>query len=113
MLGKVRKKANIRNRYNQMPHLTQDTIWESGKHTRKHHTQESQEVSSFPASDQKDARNRQDSVKAKHKTRLTKRIHKRSTALERSVRKNSGGGGGLHMFDRTNLTLIYDVDKDK
>ena len=28
---KVRKKAKIRNRYNQVPHLTQDTIWESDK----------------------------------------------------------------------------------
>ena len=25
------KKANIRNRYNQIPHLTQDPIWESDK----------------------------------------------------------------------------------
>ena len=30
-LIKVRKKANIRNRYNQAPHLTQDTVWESDK----------------------------------------------------------------------------------
>ena len=30
----VRKKAKIRNRYNQVPHLTQDTRWESGKSTR-------------------------------------------------------------------------------
>ena len=35
---KVSKKGNIRNRYNQLPHLTQDTKWESDKktpHTRK------------------------------------------------------------------------------
>ena len=25
---KIRKKAKIRNQYNQIPHLTQDTIWE-------------------------------------------------------------------------------------
>ena len=31
---KVRMKANIRNRYNQIPHLTQDTIWERHKNTR-------------------------------------------------------------------------------
>ena len=30
---KVRKGANIRNRYNQVPHLTQDTKWESKNHT--------------------------------------------------------------------------------
>ena len=28
---KVRKTAKIRKRYNQVPHLTQDTTWESGK----------------------------------------------------------------------------------
>ena len=27
----VRKKAKIRNRYNQVPHLTPDTLWESDK----------------------------------------------------------------------------------
>ena len=30
ILMKVSKKAKIRNRYDQVPHLTQDTIWESG-----------------------------------------------------------------------------------
>ena len=30
---KVRKKAKIRNRYNQAPHLTKDTTWESNKNT--------------------------------------------------------------------------------
>ena len=88
-----------------MPHLTQDTILQTvwsfwtpyGKVANTHHTQESQEVSSYPAGDQKDARNRQDSVTGKQETRVTKRIHKRSTALERSVRKKflGGGGGGL------------------
>ena len=58
----VKKKAKIRNRYNQVPHLTRDTIWESDKNTRKHHTQESQEVSAYPAGDHKPARNRQDSM---------------------------------------------------
>ena len=41
------KKTKIRN--NQVPHLTRDTIWESDKNTRKHHSQESQGVSPFPA----------------------------------------------------------------
>ena len=30
---KVKSKANIRNRYNQVPHLTRDTILESDKKT--------------------------------------------------------------------------------
>ena len=44
--GKVRKKAKIRNRYNQTPHLTQDT---NGKATTSQLdiTHESQEVSPF------------------------------------------------------------------
>ena len=35
------KRAKIRNRYNQAPHLTQDTTWESDKNTIKQHIQES------------------------------------------------------------------------
>ena len=30
---KVRKRAKIRKRYNQVPHLTQDTTWESNNNT--------------------------------------------------------------------------------
>ena len=51
---KVKKKAKIRNQYNQ--------VSQSDKNTRKHHTQESQEISPFPAGDQKAARNRQDGI---------------------------------------------------
>ena len=60
---KVRKKAKIRNPYNQIPHWVQDTIWESDKNARKHHIQENQEVSPFPAGDHNTARNRQDRQK--------------------------------------------------
>ena len=42
----------IRNRYNQVPHLTHDTTWESDKNKIKHHKQE---VSPFPAGDHKAA----------------------------------------------------------
>ena len=59
---KVSKKANIRNRYNQVLQLTQDTIWGSDKNTRKHHIQESKEVSPFPAGDHKAAINRQETM---------------------------------------------------
>ena len=48
---KVSKKAEIRNRYNQVPHLNQDNTWESDKNTTKHHIKESQEVSPFLAGD--------------------------------------------------------------
>ena len=43
---KVRKAANIKNRYNQVPHLTQDIIWESDR-TQLNITNKSQEVSPF------------------------------------------------------------------
>ena len=76
------EKAKIRARYNQVPHLTQDTTWESDKNTRKHHIQESQDISPFQAGDHKAAMNRQDCMTD---TKDKKRIHKRSTALERSV----------------------------
>ena len=32
--------AKIMNRYHQVPHLAQDTTWESDKNTIKHHKQE-------------------------------------------------------------------------
>ena len=38
--SKVSKVAKMRNRYNQAPHLTQDTTWESEKNTTKHHKHE-------------------------------------------------------------------------
>ena len=59
---KVRKPAKIRNRYNQVPHLTQDITWESDKNTIKHHKQESQEVSPFPEGDHKAAIDRCESM---------------------------------------------------
>ena len=54
--------AQIRNRYKQVPHLTEDTTWESDKHTRKHHTEMRQEVSPFTEGDHKAAENRQESL---------------------------------------------------
>ena len=107
---KIRKKAKIRNRYNPIPHLTQDTIPESDKNTRKHQIQENQEVSPFPAGDHKVARNRQDSMTDKYETHKAKKIHKTSTTLERSLRKLLED---FYMLDGTNLTLIFDVDQDK
>ena len=54
---KVRKMAKIRDRYNQVLHLTQDTTWGSEK-TQLNITNESQEVSPFSAGDHKAAMNR-------------------------------------------------------
>ena len=47
--------------------------------------------------------------KVNHETQITKRIHKRNTALERSVSKILVG---INMFDDTNLTLGSDVYQD-
>ena len=71
------------------------------QNTIKHNIQESQEVSSFPASDNKAARNRHDSMIDKHETQITKMIH----YLELSVRKLLEG---LNMFDGTSLNTICD-----
>ena len=40
IVKKIRKAAKIQNRYNQVPHLTQDTTWESDKNIIKHHKRE-------------------------------------------------------------------------
>ena len=67
---KVRKGAKIRNRYNQVPHLTQDT---NGKVTNEQldTTNESQEVSPFAAGDHKAHINRRTQSHSKHKTEKT------------------------------------------
>ena len=68
---KVSKGANIRNRYNQVPHLTQNT---NGKVTNSKldTTNENQEVSPFPAGDNKAHINRRAQRHSKHKTEKTK-----------------------------------------
>ena len=82
---KVSKGEKIRNQYNQVPHLTQNT---DGKVTNSQldTTNESQEVSPFPAGNHKAQINRRTQRRNKHKTEKTKMIHKRSTTLERLVK---------------------------
>ena len=65
--NKVSKGAKIRNRYNQVPHLTQDT---NGKVTNSQldTTNVSQEVSPFQAGDHKAHKNRRAQRHSKHKT---------------------------------------------
>ena len=67
MRNEVSKGTKIRNRYNQVPHLTQDT---NGKVTNSQldTTNESQEVSPFPAGDHKAHINRCAQMHSKHKT---------------------------------------------
>ena len=72
---KVSKGANIKNQYNQVPQLTQDT---NGKVTNSQldTKNESQEVSPFPAGDHKAHINRRTQRHSKHKT---EQKNKRST----------------------------------
>ena len=58
----VSKKATIRNRYNQQPHLSQDITWVSDKNTRELQIQVSQEASPFPTGDHKAAMKRQEGM---------------------------------------------------
>ena len=78
MYIKVRKRTKIRNRYNQVPHLTQDI---NGKVTNSllDIANESQEVSPFQAGDHKPSKT--DAHESIANTCQTK-IHKRSTAFE-------------------------------
>ena len=69
-LGKVSKGGKIRNPYNQVPHLTQDTKWKV-TNSQFDTTNESQEVSSFPAGDHKAQINGRAQRHNKHKTEKT------------------------------------------
>ena len=86
----VSKGAKIRNRYNQVPHLIQDTngkVTNSQLDTRN----KSQEVSPFPADDDKAHINRHAQRHSKHKTEKNIKDPQRSTALKRSVKYLTGG----------------------
>ena len=67
---KIRKKAKIRNRYNQVPQLTQET---NGKVTNSqlYITNESQEVSLFSADDHSATIDRRAQKHNKHTTEIT------------------------------------------
>ena len=82
---KVRKGAKIRNRYNHVPHLTEDT---NGKVTnlQSDTTDESQEDSPFPAGDHKAHMNRRLQIHIKHKTEKNIKDPQKKYRL-RTVRK--------------------------
>ena len=85
LLLKVSKGAKISSRYNQVPHTTQHT---NGKVTNSQldTTNESQEVSPFPAGDHKAHINRHAQRHSKHKT---EQKHKRSTKEVPKKMRNS------------------------
>ena len=92
-----------------MPYLTQDT---NGKVTNSQldTTNESQEVSPFPAGDHKTQINRRAQRHSKHKT---EQKHKRST---KEVPPWNGQYNilleGLNRFNSANLTLNSDVEQE-
>ena len=75
LIIKESKSAKIRNQYNQVPHLTQDTNGKV-KNSQLDTTNESQEVRPLPACDHKSHLNRRAQGHSKHKT---EQKHKRST----------------------------------
>ena len=99
---RVRKEAKIRKRYNQVPHLTQDTTWESNKNTINI-TNKSLKVSPFPAGDHKAAMNRRKSMK---NTNDPQKKYRLGTVSKNILLE------GLNRFHRANLTLSSDVDQD-
>ena len=107
LLLKVRKTAKIRKRYNQVPHLPQDTTWESNKNIITI-TNNSQEVSPFTAGDHKAAMNRHESMRntdIKNKNDPQKKYHL-GTVSKNILLED------LSWFHRANLTLSSDVDQD-
>ena len=87
--GQSKQGCKIRNRYNQVSHLTQDT---NGKVTNAQldFTNESEEVNPFPAGDHKAHINRRAQTHSNHKTEKSKRSTKEVLPLERSVKYFTG-----------------------
>ena len=87
---KVSKGAKIRVRYNQVPHLTQDT---NGKVTNSKldTTNESQEVSPFPAVEHKAHINRRSQRHSKHKTEKNIKDPQKKYRPETVSKKFTGG----------------------
>ena len=112
---KVRNMAKIRKRYNQEPHLTQDTTWESNKNKinitnkRINITNKRQEVSPFSAGDHKAAMNRRQSMRnIRHKkhTNDPQKKYRLGTVNKNILLE------GLNQFHGANLTLNSGVDQD-
>ena len=89
--------------------LNSDVDQETFGEVTKHNKHDSQEVSPFPAGDNKASKNRHDRHDSTTNTNM-KHNHKRSTALERSVKIFLLEG--LNLFHGANSNLSSDVDQD-
>ena len=105
MQCKVGKVSKFWNRSNQVPHLTQDTLWESDKYTKTLETGEPRSQL-FPSRWPQGCMTQ---TRQYSKDKHIKKIHKRNTTLEWSVRTLPEG---LNKFHGTNLTLNSDMDQD-
>ena len=87
---KVSKVAKIRNRYNQVPHLTQDT---NGKVTNPQKTPQTRAKRPAPSQQATTKHTQTDAHKTQQTQDRTKtqKTHKRSTAPERSAKHFTGG----------------------
>ena len=94
---KVKRKAKIRNRYNQVPYLTRD------KNTQTHHTNKSQEASPFQAGGHKPARDRHDSIL---RTNVYHKCQKGST-------KEAQPWNDLKVLDVLNMCNNTDLSKKR
>ena len=107
MKWKVRKRAKIRNRYNQAPHLTQDANWESDNVTIRHHKLEPR-GQPFPL--QVTTKHQQTDV---HES-ITKQDRNNIKGPQKKLRLGTVSKyillEGLNRC--TNLTLSSDVDQD-
>ena len=97
---KVSKAAKIRNRYNQVPHLTQDTIWEIDKFTAKHHKQEPR-GQPFPSRRPQGSNEHRESMKTQdmHNTNDPQKKYRLGTVSNNILLE------GLSRFHGANLTL--------
>ena len=106
---KVNKGAKIRNRYNQVPHLTQDTNGKA-KNSEFDTTNENQEFSPFSAGDHKALINRHLQRHSKRKTEKNIKDPQKKYPLGRSVKYFTGGLKPVLWC--ANLTLNSDVDQN-
>ena len=102
---KVSKSAMVRNRYNQVQHLTVDT---NGKMTNPQldTTNQSQEVSPFPTGDHKAHINRRAQRYSKHKTEKHIRSTKSNISIPAFIKVNT------HETEASFLNLILSISND-
>ena len=103
---KVKKGAKIRNRYNQVLHLTEDT---NGKMTNSQldTTNKSQEVSPFPAGDHKAHINRRAQRHSKRKTGKTSLILYWMTLVSKKLQRKI-----VNIFLPTNFNKCFGCSKE-